>query len=89
MGEIIIDGQAEAKLKDELYMLIALGALKAMSDMLVQMEASAMNEKEMMHLCVWKILEESRVLFEKVASGEISNKNQISGSVISFQNLFK
>ena len=70
MGEIIIDGKPEKAKdeKDEMFKLIAVNAMKTMSEMLVEMENSAMNSKEMMQLCVWPILEEAHKRSEKVSS---------------------
>lgn len=69
MADLIIDINKE-KHKDELYKLAAVKALKTMSEILVEMEASAMEAKDMMKLCVWPILEEARGMFEKINKGE-------------------
>jgi hypothetical protein len=69
MGDIILDA-AKEKLKDEQYKMIAINALKAMTDMLVLMSGSGVDDKDMMRLCVWPILEESEKRFNKIANGE-------------------
>lgn len=66
MTEIII---GEDKAKEEQYKLVAVNALKVMSEILVEMEASGMKEKEMMKFCVWPILEESKSKFDKISIG--------------------
>lgn len=69
MSEVIIDVNAERK-KDEQYKSIAVNALKFMSEILVEMEASGMKPDEMMKFCVWPILEECKERFEKVSKDE-------------------
>lgn len=70
MVDVIIGVTPEEKLRDEQYKLVAVNALKTMSEILVEMEASGMKEKEMMKFCVWPILEESREKFDKIDKSE-------------------
>ena len=62
-GIVIIE---PAKDKEEICKKIAVNALKAMTDTLVEMEQLRLSEKEMMNKCVWPILNEAAKRFKDV-----------------------
>jgi len=62
-GIVIID---PAKDNEETCKKIAVNALKAMTDILVEMEQLRLSEKEMMNKCVWPILNEAAKRFKDV-----------------------
>ena len=70
MSEVIIGVTPEDKLREEQYKMVAVNALKTMSEILVEMEVSGMKSEEMMRFCVWPILEECKDRFEKISNGE-------------------
>jgi len=69
MTDIIIDGNTE-NAKDERMKSIAVNALKAMTDILVDMSKASMDSKMMMDNCVWPIIYEAAERFEKVKNDE-------------------
>jgi len=65
-GIPILENTSDTIKKEELFQIIAVNALKTMTETLVRMENSGTKEKDMIRKCVWPILYEAERRYEAI-----------------------
>ena len=77
-GIPILENTSDTIKKEELFQIIAVNALKTMTETLVRMENSGTKEKDMIRKCVWPILYEAERRYEAIEKGlEVETGNFI------------